>query len=503
MLETKQWEMETGRGAAALEVGGEYTLPDYLPQIKRILRTDCQVLGGNQFQRGEETEVSGAVRYYVLYLDEEGNPASYTVDGDFVGVIPTGDGVEVMALPHIEGYSCRPLGPRRLSLKGTVKLGCLSTTRCEKENPLPEGDASLEVLKRSLKQGYTEFLNITDVALTDTLSCEAGSRVLSVEGSPMFREVKAEAGGIRVRGEVFVTLLMMGDMSGPYSLKTKMPFEEFLPGSTFAPGDMAVAYGTMKEVSPTVSEGEAGGTLTLDCLLDIWAVGATNQEWEWVEDLYSTKHPVAVTGEHINVRWYPGMQMANYTVDVGCDTAQMECHGAERILDSRGYVTVDSCSWQNGEMTVEGSLKVSLLTMGEKGYIPCSFGTPYKVRVPLREGISKDAKAEVYATCVQTACRMEGEQIRGESEVQFSIIFKKEDTYRVVGRVDVDTETTYETNEEIVRAVYLGDGDSLWSICKEYHVPMEDVIRGNSLPKEIGDSPNSTYLLDGLTRIVL
>ena len=49
------------------ELSGDFTLPDYQPEIKRLLKVSAEVLPPQKYVGDSEGEISGGIDYYVLY----------------------------------------------------------------------------------------------------------------------------------------------------------------------------------------------------------------------------------------------------------------------------------------------------------------------------------------------------------------------------------------------------------------------------------------------------
>ena len=54
------------------EVAGDFTLPDYQPEIKRLLRIGVNLLPPNPFAGSSGAELTGSMDYYVLYVGQDG-----------------------------------------------------------------------------------------------------------------------------------------------------------------------------------------------------------------------------------------------------------------------------------------------------------------------------------------------------------------------------------------------------------------------------------------------
>ena len=54
------------------EVSGDFSLPDYQPEIKRLLRIRPCVLPAAPYAGAGNAEFSGTLDYYVLYMGNDG-----------------------------------------------------------------------------------------------------------------------------------------------------------------------------------------------------------------------------------------------------------------------------------------------------------------------------------------------------------------------------------------------------------------------------------------------
>ena len=69
-METRQ-EFTRARtlGAVYSESVGEYALPDYNTDIKKILLTDARAVPSGVFSGGDTVDCAGIVNYKMVYLD--------------------------------------------------------------------------------------------------------------------------------------------------------------------------------------------------------------------------------------------------------------------------------------------------------------------------------------------------------------------------------------------------------------------------------------------------
>ena len=112
----KQYTEEEGTGPETVqrdlcgetvlcEAAGDYELPDYQPEIRKVLSVRATVLPSGKYVGGSKAEFTGSVVHTVLYTDPDGHIASVSLpaDYDFAVTVPTESGVTVMADSMAEG----------------------------------------------------------------------------------------------------------------------------------------------------------------------------------------------------------------------------------------------------------------------------------------------------------------------------------------------------------------------------------------------------------------
>ena len=103
------------------ESAGEYTLPDYQPEIRRVLRVRTRVLPSGKYRRGGRAEYAGLCVHTVLYSAGDGSLASAEVSSEYGFSFPADDEAIIsMTPPIVEGVSCRLGGPRKLAIRAVL-----------------------------------------------------------------------------------------------------------------------------------------------------------------------------------------------------------------------------------------------------------------------------------------------------------------------------------------------------------------------------------------------
>ncbi len=501
MANEKRWEWDESGKDTVLEVTGEYTLPEYLPEVKRVLRVDLCLFPDGQYTRDGMVACGGRIRYYILYTAKDGSLSCGMVEGEYTGEVPEKEGAETLVMVKGEGASCRPLGPRRLSMKANISLHPLSHSQGEMQESLPQEAGEMELLKTTFPSSHTTYFHSGDIPLTTTIHTDSGTEVLTLEGRVLPRSCMCENGGVKARGEVFISFLTHGDDGMPHGQKVKIPFEEYIPLEGVTPESKCLLYGNLREISGMPCETDGGNGMVLDCVLSLYGMVVENGSCECISDLYSLTYPMEVTTAKASSRYYPAILSGCFTIEGSTDRGSMECREADAVLQARGDVISEGCHFENGEAVIEGEIRVGGIANGEEGYLPLSFVMPYKLRFALGEEVPMDSTLIPRVSCVNTTAHFEGERVTGVCEVYATLAAERSTETPYVEEAVVAGEAYPKT--DTVKAVYLADGDSLWSVAKRYHTPLLEVMENNSLPQEILATPSASYLLDGLTRLVI
>ena len=101
---------------------GEYTLPDYLPEIRKLLRIETKLLPTGQFMGNGKAEFTGSTVHTLLYSDENGKLSSAVLNGDYRFAVPlTAESeMQILAESRIDRVSHRLSGPRRIGIRTAI-----------------------------------------------------------------------------------------------------------------------------------------------------------------------------------------------------------------------------------------------------------------------------------------------------------------------------------------------------------------------------------------------
>ena len=196
------------------EASGEYTLPDYRPEIRKILFVRAVAMPAGQYKNGDKAAFAGAVSHTVFYADSEGKPAAVTLEADYEFSLPLPEGCTctLQVDSRAENTACRLFGPRKLSLRTAVR----STVHllCEEEiTPAVRGmgseedEASLERLSARVETMEQACGSSGPFTLEADLHLDGpatGAEAVWAGGSLLVSECRPQAGASLSRGHAWV-----------------------------------------------------------------------------------------------------------------------------------------------------------------------------------------------------------------------------------------------------------------------------------------------------------
>ena len=257
MKET-QWQREWEFSPVPIytECATEYTLPDYLPEVRRVLSVQGKVMPEGRYVAKGQAECSGSCLFSLFYTDPVGDLASLSVllEYQYVSSTEIGEGEEAQFFETVclEQVSCRLVGPRKLQLRGMV----VSRPKWWVSKPaqdFPEEEGSLEFLQKETpsKITFPFFGDKKSVSAALPLSGGVGMQLLSADGCVFVRELSEHQSGVNAKGEVKLEAVLVGEDGMPFSVSTKVPFEETLPKESnvhsFCIGEISSLESNIKE----------------------------------------------------------------------------------------------------------------------------------------------------------------------------------------------------------------------------------------------------------------
>ena len=483
------------------EETAETIVPDYCPDIARIITTEGLVCLHSRELREGRAELSGTVRVTVLYTPEgEGGVRTlefaipFTVESDGRSL---GDCAALTAETSAELLETRMLNPRK------VFTHCKLVTRLTGYRRLTlnvctdvAAEERLRIQKRQAQQHAVLLTHICekDFTFTEDLKFSPGregaAELLTSRVTATVTEAKVVGSKLVFKGLFTVGLLYRTAEGRCCSTSGELPFSQIMEAEGAGEGAMASVQlqltGSDFQIDGDDPEGRQVA-VTIYCHAS--AMLRQERELTLLQDLYSTAYdmtydasPLVLTGF-----WEPmtRRQTVREVLEIGVV--------ADSLLSQSGTCGPVSVS-REGELTVlRTGAAVRVLYLDEGG-VPLVAERCVEVRTQLE--LPEDCRVSAWAVCPEEVQASLGD--RG-IEVRFPVDFRIEAEARgrrvciSAAKLDPDTPKDLSAAPSLVLRC-LGRQETAWELAKRYNSTIPMVLAANDLEAE-GDLPREKLLL--------
>ncbi len=207
-------------GFAEQSVDGDITLPDYCPDVLRILKctiTPCVIAAKHT---GDRVGADGNALVQILYADEENNLCAYTQSYPFSGYAETG-GERTGALfadARVSYVNCRAVNRRRVEVHGMLRLSfrlCAVT-----KQTIVNGIADENVQTKTETVSYSDLTSCVckQFPVSETAELPQGAppmqRMIHASAAPILQETKIIQGKLLLKGEIPVRAIYCAEENG-------------------------------------------------------------------------------------------------------------------------------------------------------------------------------------------------------------------------------------------------------------------------------------------------
>lgn len=494
------------------ETGGEVTLtqeetmetivPDYCPDIARIIETGGKVFLHSRELRDGKAELSGTVRVTVLYTPEgEGGVRTlefampFTVESDGRS-LP--DCQHLTAETETEFLEARMLNPRKIFTHCKLVTHMTGYQRTELSFCTDiEAPPELCVEKKQERQHAILLTHIAekDFTFTEEMNLSPGregaAELLTSQISSSVTETKIVGSKLIFKGIFSVSLLYRTAEGNCNSCNAELPFSQIMEVEGAAEGAAASLQLQMTGTDLQIDgDDPEGRQIAVTLYLHATALLREEQDLTLLSDLYSTAYdltyeaaPLALTGfcENLNRR-----QTVREVLEIGVV--------ADSILALSASCGAVSISREGaGASVLRTGVTVRAMYLDEGG-VPLVAERCIDVSCQLE--LPEDSRVTARASCVEEVQGTLGD--RG-IEVRFPVDFRVEAASRVkkvcISAVKLDTEAMKDmagAPSLVLRC--LGKQETAWDLAKKYNTTIGAILSANQLEQE-NDIPQEKLLL--------
>jgi len=486
------------------EVSAEYNLPDYLPDINRLLKVSAKITEISHFLSGDTLEYDGTLKCTVLYATGDGNLKSADFERDFsgnMGVAGTSGDCDIRFDAGIATVSCRLINPRKLTAK--LKLALKGEVYCS-VNTAPNVVGKLSAAEERALQSRThavigvEMKRAQELAtpVSEDLELDASlpsiDEIIAVEAEPYVTEFRTGEDKTAYKGEI-VTEILYRAVPEENEAQSAMKFASFsarIPISGEIPTENVGEYPVIRaharigsmEFRPQQNAFGENRTAELDFDYSVFLDILCNTETEITTDMYSTEYESACEEEALSYQTALCAKSFNFSAD---GNAPREDTDFDRIVMTTATAEIERAEKQGGKLCFSGNANVSVvLTNGEGIYLSRNFQVPLKGETDAPRS-AFDCAVDAEATVLAAAARLDGDRIQTNLEILVSYTVTEQHTEPRVRQISVYKDRPARIGKApSLMLCYPSFGDTLWDVAKRYSTTVGELMAANGISAE-------------------
>lgn len=482
-------------GCVQQPISCDLMLPDYCPDILRVLRCDIDPKVMSKQVIGEKLVIDGTANVKLLYIDDARCLRSHEHKIPFTTTIELKTAPETATVEaHVttDYVNCRPVSQRRLDIKGSLSV-CAVVTAPRTEQVITEANGMSVELKRKIVKHSRPIANVSRTfTVKEELDVGYGKdsvgAIVRADGACVVTDSKVIANKVILKAELNGHILYTSDNKANNAniMEFTLPISQIVDVEGVDENSQCRLMLNVNGITPEVranNEGEAR-VIALAVELCCNAVAYKNNEVPVVTDMYSTKYESTYTAKPVLFERLNAVMENEHTIK---NTYEMPNNEIENVLDVWSDVVIKNAKVENNELVVSGTIRTCMLAEQGDGETACVERTgdlEYRARVDNPgENISVNCDALVKDTQYSVIGK---DKIEVRSTLFFNVGIFSVGRENVLTEIAVNEKSEKKTEDNAALIIYFAEeNESVWDIAKRYNTSAKMIANSNDLSGEI------------------
>ena len=467
------------------EINTEISMPDYEPEIRRILRVGVTLTPPAPLSDGTRVGMRGDAIFDLLYAGNDGELYSTRATESYElaeALKPSEREAEVVsAICRVtpESIVTKAVAPRKL----TVKCKLRGNGRFFGEQEIGEradyGDAGIERLTKQAEYASILPSVFAEIRLSDDFSSGIASdslRVVNYTALATCEAAEPSNGEASVRGNLDLRLLLSADDgSVPISLTRKIPFYETVECDGLDSTCKCAASISCVSCDFSLDGGHIFCEPTLIIKLD----AEQNRAVEYIADAYSTEALTSTSTKRVEAPVLERLFCGNFTLNVRQTAEESGIPEGTEMIDTTSVAVVKNIEHNGEKSAIVGEVTLNILGICDGEHITKEIRVPFKYE--LETGKNNLSFADCEAISLPSSARIDGNRLSCDCELHFCGTFHSKTAFEAVDKITFGEEIT---KDDAVTVCFPSPTDTVWEVAKRYHIPTDAIISQESQLKK-------------------
>lgn len=494
-------KQEKGMAVSQITLDNDYNVPDYRPDILKVLKEKGELRFDEVKAAAHAVWVKGSLVFKILYRSDQENGKISCLRGEIpfqekLNIDGLSEYDPVKAFGEIEDISIGVIHPRKLNVRAVVVLRSSVETEADEE-------LTSRVLDADEYEQNIGTQNVLHLLFSGKDICRQKSEIVLPSSRPNVREILWKSIELRnveshlkdkkagVNGEILVSVLYSEEEDARLQwYETTVPLVCSIDCDAGCEGCIyrvkATPISMELEVKPDYDGEER--VLVLELVLDLDIRVWREEVVELLKDIYSLAAQVMPIRqerklEHLLVKNYAKLRL----------NEQMEIpESQEKILQicaCEGTVLLEKREVAENGIQTEGVITVELLYITTDDHMPV--GTvkeiyPFSQIIEVPD-ISANTKIELDCGIEQlSAVMLDQEHIEIKAVLHMDLMaFEEQSISNIEDLQEEALDMELLTNRPGLVGYIAKTGDELWTVAKENHTTVQDIMETNQLTSQV------------------
>lgn len=483
-------------GTSEQAIDLDFSLPDYCPDIERILK--CRICPSVMSKNisGDRLDIDGVAVIRLYYLDskkqairvcEHTSPFSCTFN-----LKSTVQDLTPIVKLKTEYLNCRALSPRKLDIHGAFSV-CVSVyAKAEQEYCCSIEGEDIQQKKHTESVSCLCGIGQQQFSVSEVLDIGQGKgspeSILRSEFTIDIESAKALSDKVMLKGEAVLRLLYVTDIeTGAQDTMTfHIPYSQVIDAqgiSDTSQNDICLEVMNY-DVSLKSEYDESSTLVTLDAKICATVFAYEERSIEVIDDAYSTDYELELA---IKQNQYPRMiAMPNHELSVKQEVRTGD-NGISKIIDTWCDGIHSISTYDGNTLTTKGKVNCCIFALDREG-------VPFYVERPLEFLFTPDIPQGVTElhTKIQFSCSSLNFRITGDNTVELKAdlklkgtVFENKICRSVTGAVSDEEKKRIKDKNAALTLYYADEGENLWNIARLYCTSVEAIRLENELTDDV------------------
>ena len=480
-------------GCQEQPVDMDISLPDYCPDIQRILK--CQVYPRitSRSVMGDRLMLDGGFDVKVFYLDPEGKSVRCYDSGDSfsseIALKQPADNAQIVASARVEYINCRATSPRRLDVHGAFSLCARVVAAGQDEVVGNISGEDIEQQKNKVPLNQLTGLAQQQFSVDEVLELGSGKppadSIMRSDAFAVLQDFKIAAGKLMLKGEVCVKFLYLptGENAAPEAMEYSIPFTQMVDCDGVTEDCLCDIKLSVFDVQTQIKNDYSGDKTFFDTQVKVivTAQAFCRTEVTVVNDAFSRKFDLQMESKPKTIDNLS--ELAGDTFVNRSDIA-LEDNTVSKVLDIWSEMAGVSAEISDGKLTFKGKYGLCVLALNGDG-TPFYFERLIDFEYSRASGASGDVRGQADVSGGGISYRITGSGIETKTELRLSAEIYTKFAFKAVASVSADETKPTPTDPAASLCLYFASaGESIWNIARTYRTSPDSIRSENGLSGE-------------------